>query len=295
MAWYDDDDEDAKKEHRIAVERLTRDLAQAAATMGAREARFLVDTYYTFQGNRLRAANQIRAMGKYARDHEKPEEPHVILSWVFDQSKILESQIKKALDRYTGAHVMGSWMRQIVGVGPVISAGILANLETPRPTAGKVYAFAGLAADGQKEWKPKTKRPYNQRLKTCCWHAGQSFMKFAGRDDCFYGKLYRERKAFEQRMSDEGKRTEVAAQWVTRVGKQTEAFKHYSAGHLPPSQIDGRARRWAVKIFLSHVNECWNVRLGNKVVAPFALAHLGHADYIAPPIPYLDEEDEAAE
>jgi hypothetical protein len=142
-----------------------------------------------------------------------------------------------------------------------------------------------LAADGQKLWKASEKRPYNVALKTLCWHAGQSFMKLAARDDCFYGRIYRERKAFEQRMSDSGQRSDTAKQWLTRVGKHTEAYKHYDAGHLPPSQIDGRARRYAVKMFLSHMNEIWLQKLGLPVPAPFSVAHQGHVDYIPPPIP----------
>lgn len=274
-------DEQQVGEHGTAVQRLTRDLARAAATMGAKEARFLVDAYYTSQENRKRAANQARAMERIASGGE----PHVLIDWLFEQSRILESQIHRALDGYTQAHIMGAWMRQIVGIGPVISAGILANLETPRSTAGKIYAFAGLAADGQKPWKAGEKRPYNVRLKTVCWHAGQSFMKFSNRDDCFYGRIYRERKAFEQRMNDTGQRAETAKEWLPRVGKTTEAYKHYSAGKLPPSQIDGRARRYAVKLFLSHMNEVWLAKVGLPSPMPFALARLHHSDYIPPPIP----------
>ena len=283
-AAYLDDEEIV--EHAPAIIRLTRDLAQAARTMGPKEARFLVDAYYTSQENRKRAANQARALQKA----EQPE-PHVLIDWLFDQSRILETQIRRALDAYTQEHIMGEWMRQIVGIGPVISAGILAHLETPRPTAGRIYAFAGLAADGQKPWERGEKRPYNVQLKTLCWHAGQSFMKLAahqneqGEYDCFYGQHYRRRKAFEQKMSDEGRRADIAKGWLPRVGETTEAYKHYAAGRLPPSQIDGRARRWAVKMFLSHMNEVWLARTGQKPAAPFSIARQGHADYIPPPIP----------
>lgn len=294
-APYDDDgvivDERAEKrdqrtEIRASVSRLSRDLAKAAQTMGPKEARFLVDAYYTLQENRKRAASQAKALEKGVEvDGERKPEPHVLIDWLFEQSRILEGQIKRALDSYTQGHVMGGWMREIVGIGPVIAAGMLANLEQPRPTAGKVYAFAGLAADGQKAWNAGEKRPYNQQLKTLCWHAGQSFMKLAAREDCYYGHVYRDRKAFELMMSESGKRADQAAEWVKRVRKTTEAFAHYSAGHLPPSQIDGRARRYAVKLFLSHMNEVWLTKLGLPIVAPYVMAHGGHTHYIPPPIP----------
>lgn len=269
-------DEDEYAEMKASVERLTRDLAKAALIMGAKEARFLVDAYYTMQGSRKRFANQGRVMG---------EEPHLLLDWLYTQALILETQIRRALDGFSQGHVMGSWMREIVGIGPVISAGLLAEIESPRPTVGKIYAFAGLAADGQKAWKTGEKRPYNVRLKTLCWHAGQSFMKLSARDDCYYGRVYRERKAFELAKNEAGERAATAAAWLPKVGKTTEAYKHYAAGHLPPSQIDGRARRYAVKLFLSHMNEVWLIRTGQPVPAPFAIAHEGHVTYIPPPIP----------
>lgn len=283
-ATYLDDDEIF--EYAPAIARLDHDLAIAGRTMGAKEARFMVDAYYISQESRKRLANQLRAFDAGVEiDGEVRPEPHILIDWLFVQSRTLENQIRRALDQYTQGHIMGAWMRQIVGIGPVISAGLLAHLEDPRPTAGKIYAFAGLAADGQKKWEKGEKRPYNAQLKTLCWHAGQSFMKLAGRDDCYYGKLYRERKAFEQRMSDEGKRATTATEWLPRVGKTTQAYGHYAAGRLPPSQIDGRARRYAVKLFLSHMNEVWLIKLGRPVPAPFAIGRLGHVDYIPPPYP----------
>ena len=284
---YDDDDwsDPERREHKPSIERLSRDLAQASATMGPREARFLVDGYYQIQGNRKRADNQIRAMEKLAKERGLPVEPHIVIDWLSTQSRTLEGQIKRALDRYTRGHIMGSWMREVVGIGPVISAGILANLEEPRNTVGKIYAFAGIAGKDQKPWLKGEKRPYNTRLKTVCWHAGQSFMKFHARPDCFYGHMYKDRKAFEQRMSDEGRRTETAAEWLPRIkDKSSPTYKAYAEGRLPPSQIDGRARRVAVKMFLSHVNEVWCKRLGRPIPAPFAIGIMGHADYIPPPI-----------
>jgi hypothetical protein len=286
------DDEDII-EHTPSVIRLTRDLANAARTMGPKEARFLVDAYYTSQENRKRAANQVRAMTRgvvveLPEEGDEPAptpEPHVLIDWLFNQSRILEGQIKRALDTYTTAHIMGSWMRQVVGIGPVISAGLLAHLEQPRPTVGKIYAFIGWAAADQKPWKTGELRPFNTQLKTICWHAGQSFMKLSNRDDCFYGKKYRERKAFEQMMSDTGQRVETAKEWLNRFHTSTPTYKCYAEGKLPPSQIDGRARRYAVKLFLSHMNEVWLIRTGQASPVPYPIGHLHHVDYISPPIP----------
>src|SRR4029434_2942551 len=115
-AVYDGDDE--IEEHLPAIEKLSRDLAAAARTMGPREARFLVDSYYIIQENRKRAANQTRSMDTpiKGREDDFKQEPHVLLTWLFTQSRILESQLKRALDQYSQEHIMGDCMRQIVAI-----------------------------------------------------------------------------------------------------------------------------------------------------------------------------------
>src|SRR5215472_11009016 len=75
------------------VQRLSRDLREAAVTLTDTEARYLTDTYYMMQENRKRAKNQERALGSA----ETPE-PHEVLTWVGDQSEVLEKQIQRALD-----------------------------------------------------------------------------------------------------------------------------------------------------------------------------------------------------
>ena len=96
------------------IDKLRRDMREAAGGLGHREARFLVDAYYMLQGNRIEAANQVRAL-------TESEEPHVILAWLFNQQKTLENEIKKSLDSYTNAHEIGLWAKSITGIGPVIS------------------------------------------------------------------------------------------------------------------------------------------------------------------------------
>src|SRR5215475_4680036 len=121
------------------IARLSRDLRRGAATLGDMEARFLVDTYYTMQENRKRAAGQERALTASG-------EPHEIITWLKNQNKVMEGQIRAALDVYTQAHVMGGWMRQVYGIGPVISAGLLAHIKIERaPTVGHIYSYAGIA------------------------------------------------------------------------------------------------------------------------------------------------------
>lgn len=258
------------------VLRMSREIAASAATLSDDEARYLVDAYYIMQEDRKRTNNQVRAVAQSA-DEENAATDHSVISWLAEQSGTIEKQIARALDKYTEGHQMGSWMREIVGIGPVISAGMLAHIDiTKAPTVGHIWRFAGL--DPTQKWEKGQKRPWNAGLKTLCWKAGQSFMKFSGRDDCYYGKVYLERKAYEIARNDRGENAELSASLVAKVGKSTEAYKHYSSGKLPPGQIDARARRYAVKLFLSHLHNEWYLRhFGTPAPLPYPIAILGHA------------------
>ena len=259
------------------IMKLSKDLKAAAAQMSDDEARFLVDYYYIAQEDRKRSTNQVRAL-------DETKEPNAVISWLAAQSEALEEQIKKALDVYTKNHIMGSWMRQIVGIGPVISAGLLAHIDIEKaPTVGHIWRYAGL--DPTSKWEKGQKRPWNAGLKTLCWKAGQSFMKFSGRDDCYYGHIYRERKNFEIARNERGDNKELAEQLKEKVSKNTEAYKHFSNGLLPPGQIDARARRYAVKLFLSHLHGAWyEAHFGTKPPLPYPIAHMGHAHFIPSPV-----------
>jgi hypothetical protein len=260
------------------LQKLHKDLRAAAVTLSTTEARFLVDSYYIMQEDRKRAHNQVLAL-------EENKEPHEIIGWLAQNSRLLENEIKKVLETYASSKRIGMWMQSIVGIGPVISAGMLAhiNIEKGR-TVGSIWRFAGL--DPTVKWEKKKKRPFNAGLKTLCWKTGQSFMKFSGNEDCMYGHLYKKRKVYEVARNDSGGNTERAAEILTEKNfdKSTEAYKHLSAGHLPPAQIDARARRWAVKIFLSHLQMCWWYDTkGELPPVPYVIGIKGHIDFIPPP------------
>jgi hypothetical protein len=272
----------AEEEHQPAIKRLKRDLVEAAITLTDQEARFLVDAYYLSQDGRKRANSQIAAMSA---------EPHSLIAYVAESNETIENQIKRALQRYSENHPVGRWMMSIFGIGPVISAGMLAHINIDQaPTVGHIWRFAGL--DPTVKWEKKTKRPWNAALRTLSWKVGQSFMKFSGNEACTYGALYRKRKAFETARNESGQNAVTAAAILLEKNfkKNTEAYKSLSTGKLPPAQIDGRARRYAVKLFLSHMHSAWFfVKRGELPPEPYALAHQGHVHFI--PLPNPEEID----
>lgn len=274
------------------VQRLSRDLANAARTMSDAEARFLVDAYYSMQDQRIRSDGQIRSISKNPVDTGEldPEtgepvkavEPHDVLKWLSVQSETLEGQIKRALEKYVGAHVMGDWLFGVYGIGPVIAAGLLAHIDiNEAPTAGHIWAFAGL--DPTAEWKKGERRPWNADLRVLCWKAGESFIKFHNRKECFYGHVYKSQKDFYIRRNEAGAYAGQAADILARkkFRIETDAYAAYSTGRLPPAHIHARARRYAVKLFLSHLHgEMYRRILKREPPLPYPIAHLGHAHFI---------------
>jgi hypothetical protein len=255
------------------LKRLTRDLSKTAKDLSLQEVRYLVDAYYTMQDARMRSGAQVKAM-------EEGEEPHNVLDWLFSQNNMLEGQIKRALDKWTDSQPLGVWCKSICGIGPVITAGLMSHIDiTKAPTAGHIWRFAGL--DPTVKWEKKTKRPYNATLKTLTtFKLGESFVKVQNNEKDVYGKLFAERKAIEQAKNDAGEFKEQAEAVLAtkKIDKKTDAYKAYSVGKLPPAHIHARARRWAVKIFLSHYHQvAYKMHFGVEPPAIFAIAILGHA------------------
>jgi len=262
---------------RPDIERLKKDLLLAAATLGAHEVRFIVDTYYELQHYRIKSKNQLRALGELA-------EPHLLVDWLGEQFDGLEYEMWKTLSKWADNQPICVWSQRITGIGPVIAAGIAAHIDITRaPTVGHIWRFAGL--DPTSVWKPKTKRPWNAGLKVICWKAGESFVKFQNHPDDVYGQVYVARKALETERNEAGLFAEQAAQALTlkHYSKDTEAYKAYSQGRLPLAHIHARAKRYAVKLFLAHWHHVAMELQGETPPNPYILTQPSHTHFLAPP------------
>lgn len=263
------------------AKRISRDLRKAmAGQIGSGQARYLVDLYYEIQTHRIRMSLQKQAL-------EKAGEPNEHLDFILENFKIMEKDVKTILDLWTDIEPsgMGKWAKGIVGIGPVLSAGLLAHIDiTKAPTVGHIWRFAGL--DPTVKWEKGQKRPWNAKLKVICWKIGESFEKVQNHPDDIYGKVYKARKMYEQEKNERREYAEQAAEILQtkKIGKDTEAYKWYSKGMLPPAHIRERAKRYAVKLFLSHWHhEAYRRHYGEEPPKPYPIAILGHAHYIAPP------------
>lgn len=256
---------------------LSRDLKKAAATLTDREARFLVDAYYQAQDDRIRNANQSRAASQ-------AEEPHAVLDWFSGVSRNVENSIRGALTYYVRSKPLGKWCVSIHGIGPVISAGLMANIDIQRaPTVGHIWRFAGL--DPTTKWNKGEKRPWNASLKRLCFLIGDSFMKHRNSEKDVYGKVYAERKALEIQRNEAGEfKDQAATSLKEKKIKDKKLRECYEAGRLPDGRIELRARRYATKLFLSHFHHvAYVLHHGEDPPKPYVLDHLNHAHFISPP------------
>jgi len=132
-------------------------------------------------------------------------------------------------------------------------------------------------------------RPHNEFMHVLCYKLGDCFIKNQNHKNDYYGKYYVMRRAQEDAKSESGQFKDQAAAVLERkkLGKETEARKAYEKGELPDAHLLARARRWAVKLFLSHLHTAmYEDYYGKAAPVPYCFSdHIGerHQDYLKPP------------
>lgn len=257
--------------------RFARDVRSLSADLDSNTARLLVDIYYVIQENRM-------AFSAQSRELQKQESPHELVEFLAHNLQTMEKSLKYPLERFATSSVAGQWAIDQYGIGPVLSAGLSAHIDiTKAPTAGSVWRYAGL--DPTQKWEKGQKRPFNAELKTLCWKIGQSFMKFSGKEQCFYGQLYKQDKARRIAKNEAGDYADFAKEILeTKNFKVNQTRAKLESGVLSDAQIDAQARRFAVKIFLSHYHAvAFQAHHGEPAPRPYIIAHGDHVHEIAIP------------
>lgn len=289
--------------------KMRQDIAKSSATLGHKQAKFLVDSYYRMQEGRIASELRLKSLLKTG-------EPHLTMEYARDQQEMLEAQLAKALKYYVNSQPMGVWMTSINGIGHTLAAGLLSTVDWPNTNTGpRLWSYAGLNPGAK--WERGQKRPWNAFLKTLTYKIGESFVKVQNRETDFYGKWYAYRKGYEWRRNIAGELSNQAEERQDYVRQSTNAYAWYSGKispkwaaqviasqqsfpaslpanaflkegehsfpMLPPSHIHARARRYATKMFLSHCVEVahW---LHHGIAAPviFIISRGQHTDYIYP-------------
>lgn len=123
--------------------KMSKAVQESVVTTSRIEARFLVDTYYQMQHNRIVADNQIRAIVQAADD--QGEQIPLALEWVSKNMRNQENQIKKMLLTYAQSTPVGRWAMATKGIGPVLAAGCLSYFDINKVKHyNQFWSYAGL-------------------------------------------------------------------------------------------------------------------------------------------------------
>jgi len=299
----------------LSITKLAPRLIQSAMFMPVEVARDLVRSYYSVQTTRLKLDNQIRAtrtMVCPACEAPLVNRKGLVVSirvftcpecgaegedaidatsalYVREAIAAAEERSKKLLDKWTSQQPLSVWSRQVIGIGPILAAGLLAEIDIHRAAhVSGVWRFAGL--DPTAVWEKGQKRPYNAFLKILCWRVGDSFVKVSGNPNSVYGAIYRAEKTRLTTFDANGGFAEAAKERLEskiRIPSPgTEARKALESGHFPKAQLDLRARRKAVKMFLSHYWVAGRTIEGLSISTPYVIEKLGHTHVVEPEVPY---------
>lgn len=209
----------------LAINRLSKDLKDAATLLTRSDVRALVDLFYMQQRQRIRINNQITAAKKDARSSD-------LLGWALNNQKLFESNCQRALEGWCQQYeIVDRWVKKIYGVGPIITAGMLAHLdEKPPPTVGHWWSFAGIIPGLKKE--KGVKRKWNGTLKTLLWKMSSVQVRLyaINPEKSVYGKLYYDRREYETQTNLSGKLSGQAQMALSEknYSKETDAYKWYS-------------------------------------------------------------------
>jgi hypothetical protein len=261
-------------------------LFQPSAIIHDADARLLVNLYYDHQNNKQKIQNRLNTA-----DHDG----HTNLTLLQEELKSLEKRekdYKKLLTRYVDEHEMGGWFSKVYGVSPILAAGLLSTIDIAKAnTVGHIWSYCGLDPNRSSAFdRTVDQQKYNQHLKRITWLIGYSFKTFSDNPNCLYGKLYLSRKQQETENNENKVYAETAKKYLDHSRSSNPQVREVlEQGMLTASHIDARARRWTVKIFISHLHRVWYERHWGKL-PPMAFTNkpLSYENFLSDVIPKDD-------
>jgi hypothetical protein len=268
-------------ERWLAHARLEKDMREAAADLAYHEIQTLVRFYYTYQELRKGSDNVVRS---------KDKESNIVIDWLSETNRLMELNAQASFLPFTQKYRVGRWLTSITGIEKVNSACLMAWIDIRKfETVSHLWSYAGL--NPNQEWKKGEQRPFNMKLKTLLtFKIGECFIRAMNSKGAYYGPQYAIRKKFEWERNLRGYNDQYIKEHIDKLGKSTDAYKYYAGFYgvdgdepkllgkdkgqpmLPPGQIHNRARRWAVKLFVSHLYEVFHEDFyGRKPVDPWII------------------------
>lgn len=133
------------------------------------------------------------------------------------------------------------------------------------------------------------KPPYNIDLKVKMWLIADIFVKNKNRGSK-YGEIFDKRLEYEMEKNENGDYADQAAKKLKDYNITDKKTREtLSSGRLTQAHLVARAKRVAVKVFLSHVYEAMYFDAFHEdAPAPYVIAYMDHHDYVKPEVDYHD-------
>lgn len=308
------------EEHLPQLMRLNRDIKEATATLERREARYLVDTYYQMQDYRISTSNQGRSMGKDEEPHITLDFFKSQMTTLENQVRtVLNTWTDTEPLGVWAKSITG--IGPVIAAGLLAHIDI-----EKAPTVGHIWRYAGLDptvewGKGEKRpwnaslkvicWKAgesfvkvsnndkdvyghyyADRKDYENRRNDAVYEVDTKIVKGAMADPNKGAYIIRDDEMISAYLIEGkwyvGGNAKAAYDVLRRkkIGRDTDAYKSYSIGKLPPAHIHARAKRYAVKLFLAHYHETgYKLHFKTEPPAPYPIAILGHGHRIAAPNP----------
>ena len=245
------------------------------------ELKYLTSTYKQTQENRVAMENIVRQyiVSNIPSDVNIQVDDIPIsgdsLMYMYAITLNTENSLKKIIEDQTSKIPVCKWMQSLPGIGPNHSRQLYSMIDINKaPTVGHIWSYAGIDTGGKYREKGK-KCTWNPQFRSRLFLVGESFIKAANTPDNIYYELYLEKKAIYNHRNKKSKEP------------NKELIEIYESGKITDKHIDMMARRFMVKIFLSHLHYVWyKLEFGVEPPVPFAIAHLDHAHLYK--VPNLD-------
>lgn len=129
--------------HTELLKRFRDDMADAlgkgSITTSDRDIRYLHDLYETVQRNRIRLTNALSAA-----ERNEVDDPCTTVALFAGFYSVLEDTVAKTLAAWTKQSQIGQWAMSITGIGPILAAGLIANIDIEQcPSVSSLWRFAG--------------------------------------------------------------------------------------------------------------------------------------------------------
>lgn len=204
--------------------------------------RELISAYYDMENISEKYKNRSKTISKL-------DSPNDLLKLYREQIRNNKYSLAYIFKNYANNFISGKWTLSQYGIKPVHAATLLAYVDvTKSPTVNSLWRYSGLDPNYNKN------NNWNNELKFMSNKLGEIFQSLQDNTQSIYGQLYSvdlERRISKNDLKEYAEKAEQILQ-SKHVDKNSTEYECLTEGYLSINHIEAQAKRFAVKIFLSH-------------------------------------------